>query len=173
MSKRNLTAIIFTLLIVFVGNINAQESYKIATIDSKELLEFVPGKKEASQLIEDLNQKYKKELALMQNDYNSKYTDFLANQNNLAESIKLRRMQELYELEQNINKFIRIAQDDIDSQEKQLIEPLRQKLDNTINEIGIEQGYICIYDLANPAIAFISPQAIDANPFVKSKLRKR
>lgn len=174
MGRRNLTTFVFILLCNIVPlNINAQEVLKIATINSKELFEFVPEKKNATKIIMELDQKYKKELSLMQNDYNSKYTDFLANQNNLAESIKLRRMQELYELEQNINKFIRIAQEDIEAQEKHLIEPLREKLKNTIKEVGLEQGYICIYDLSNPAISFVTPFAIDANSLVKQKLLQR
>lgn len=145
---------------------------KIAFINSKELLEAVPGKVAATKSIEELNKKYKSELALMQNDYNNKYSDFLANQNDLGESIKLRRMQELYELEQNITRFMKVAQEDVQSQEEQLIEPLRKKLFEAISQVGVEQSFVCIYDMANPAIAFVTPNAIDANTLVKRKLQR-
>lgn len=146
---------------------------QIAFINSAELLEFVPGKTEATRLIEELNKKYKEELTIMQNDYNNKYTDFLSNQNNMAESIKLRRMQELYELEQNINRFMKIAQEDINTQEQNLIQPLRDKLSETVTQVGMERGYICIYDKSNSAVAFLTPDAVDANPLIKAKLQIR
>lgn len=164
---------LFILSIVFTQYISAQTTEKIAYINSIELLEVVPGKVTSSLLISELNQKYKNELAVMQNDYNNKYTDFLANQNKLAESIKLRRMQELYELEQSINKFMKIAQEDVESQETQLVGPLKQKLKEAIEQVGVEQGFTCIYDMASSAIAFLTPSAIDANHLVKAKLQQK
>jgi outer membrane protein len=173
MTKKIFSILLLTITIACLNQGYAQTLERVAYINSKELLEFVQGKANATKSIEELNQKYKNELALMQNDYNNKYTDFLANQNDLAESIKLRRMQELYELEQNINRFMKIAQEDINSQESQLITPLKEKLNEAIRQVGIEQSFICIYDMSNPAIAFITPNAIDANPLVKVKLQRR
>lgn len=172
MAKRIFLSALLLISLAFINNISAQMPERVAYINSLELLEAVPGKVAASRSISDLNQKYKDELAVMQNDYNNKYTDFLANQNKLAESIKLRRMQELYELEQNINRFMKVAQEDVESQENQLIVPLRERLKEVINQVGTEQGFICIYDMANPAIAFITPNAIDANPLIKARLQQ-
>lgn len=172
MAKRIFLSALFIISIIFANTISAQTSEKIAYINSIELLELIPGKVAASRSISELNQKYKDELAVMQNDYNNKYTDFLANQNKLAESIKLRRMQELYELEQNINRFMKVAQEDVESQEAQLIVPLKEKLKEAVQQVGIEQGFTVIYDMANPTIAFITPNAIDANPMIKAKLQQ-
>ncbi|HCO67871.1 MAG TPA: hypothetical protein DIT04_08995 [Dysgonomonas sp.] len=181
MTKKILSAFLIALF-VFTGTLSAQISMqnitpavniRIAYINSTEILELIPGKAEATKAIKELNEKYKDELTTMQNDYNNKYTDFLSKQNSLAESIKLRRMQELYELEQNITRFMKIAQEDVESQEKQLIAPLRNKLKEAVEQVGLEQGYTCIYDKANPAIAFITPNAIDATPYVKAKLNIR
>lgn len=179
MMKRVVLVLSFILTISILAPLVAQvpvspsQSMQVAYINSVELLEMVPGKAAATKAIEELNQKYKEELALMQNDYNNKYTDFLANQNVLAESIKLRRMQELYELEQNINRFMKIAQEDIEAQENNLIEPLRAKLKDAVTLVGIEQEFVCIYDMANTAIAFITPNAVDATSYVKAKLGKK
>lgn len=169
--KKIVFFVLFISAVVFSSNLNAQSADRIAFINSTELIQFVPGKTAATQAIEELNQKYKDELAVMQNEYNTKYSNFLANQSTLAESIKLRRMQELYELEQNINRFMKVAQEDIESQEQQLIAPLKERMQEAINQIGLEQGFVCIYDRANPAISFLTPEAVDANPLVKAKLQ--
>lgn len=160
--------LIFSFL--FAGNAIAQTPQQIAFLNSNEILDAMPQKIEASKALNDLNQKYKAELKVMQNDYNKKYSDFISYQNSMADNIRLRRMQELYELERQINEFMKVAQDDIQNQEKQMIDPLRQRLKDTIYQVGMEQGLVCIYDLANPAIAFVTPTAVDVTPLVKQKL---
>ena len=106
----------------------------------------------------------------MQNKYNKKYSDFITYQENLAESIKLRRMQELTDLENKIQNFTNLAQKDINEHEQLLLEPIKIKVKEAIERVGIEQGYTVIYDLDNPSIMFITHNAIDANRLVKSKL---
>jgi len=170
MVKKIILSAFFCLCLVFSQHLSSQTFEKIAFINSTELLESVPGKVEATKAINDLNQKYKDELAVMQKDYNKKYSDFITYQNTMAESIKLRRMQELYELEKNINSFMQVAQGDINSQEQYLIVPLRERLKKAVEDVGREQGFTVIYDKANDAIAFVTPNAIDANSLVKRKL---
>jgi len=172
MGKRILTILIICLFAVTSytqGQTTEIPALKIGYISSVELLESIPEKTRASRAINELNQKYKEELSIMQNDYNKKYSDFIAEQTNMAESIKLRRMQELHELEKNISDFMKIAQEDIETQEKMLLEPIVEKLKTAITEVGIANGFTCIYDVSNPGIAFVTPLAIDANPLVKRK----
>lgn len=170
MMKRIILISVFILSSLFVGTLTAQTVQQIAFVNSNELLESMPEKVEAAKSIEDLNKKYKEELQVMQNDYNKKYTDFISYQTSMAENVRNRRMQELYELEKAINEFMKIAQEDIENQEKILIEPMRKKVKDAIYQVGVENGFICIYDLANPAIAFVTPDATDATLLVKQKL---
>jgi outer membrane protein len=158
--------IIFICLCLFailpLAKISAQEIQppvilKIGYINSIELLEALPEKREATATLEELNKRYKEELKLMQNDYNKKYSDFISYQNSMGENIKLRRMQELYELEKNINDFIKVAQADVEAQEKHLVDPLRAIVKKVVNEVGLENNFTCIYDTASPSVAFITP----------------
>ncbi|MBP1617495.1 MAG: outer membrane protein [Bacteroidetes bacterium] len=146
------------------------QQLKIGYVNTTELLESLPQKKEASATLEDLNKKYKEELSLMQNDYNKKYSDFITYQNSMGENIKLRRMQELSELEKSINDFIKVAQSDVESHEKQLLEPLREILKKAIGEVGLENNITCIYDTASPSVVFLTPNAINLNDLVKQKI---
>lgn len=161
---------IFALSFLFVQTSVAQTVQQIAFVNSNELLEAIPEKVSAANSINVLNQKYKEELQVMQNDYNKKYSDFISYQNSMAENVRLRRMQELYELERQINNFMKVAQEDIQNQEQTLIAPLRQKIKDAIYQVGLENGFVCIYDLANPAIAFVTPEATNATALVKRKL---
>lgn len=171
MMKKIILISALTISLIFIAqNLAAQTVQQIAFVNSNELLEAMPEKVKASNKLIDLNNKYKEELNVMQNDYNKKYSDFISYQTSMAENIRLRRMQELYELERQINDFMKVAQEDVESQERDLVEPLRQKVKDAIYQVGVERGFVCIYDLANPAIAFVTPDATDANPFVKQKL---
>ncbi len=173
MMKKLILSVLFIFSVLYAGNIAAQTAQQIAFVNSNELLEAIPDKVAATKSINELNNKYKAELQVMQNDYNKKYSDFVSYQNSMADNVRLRRMQELYELERQINNFMKVAQDDISNQEKELIVPLRQKVKDAIYQVGVERGFVCIYDLANPAIAFVTPDATDATVLVKQKLGVR
>ena len=170
MMKNFILISVLFISFIFVEKLAAQTAQQVAYINSNELLEAMPDKAKASAILVDLNQKYKDELKVMQNDYNKKYSDFISYQTPMAENIRLRRMQELYELERQINEFMKLAQQDIESQEKALIEPLRLKIKDAVYQVGVEKGFVCIYDLANPAIAFVTPDALNASDLVKQKL---
>jgi len=168
--KKVLILTVFIISILFSGNILAQSPQQIGFVDSDKILEMLPEKVKATEKLTDLNNKYKAELQVMQNDYNKKYSDFISYQTSMAENIRLRRMQELYEIEKNIKDFMTIAQKDIDEQETQLLLPLRKKVKDAIYAVGVEQRFICIYDLANPAIIFVTPDGVDITTLVKQKL---
>lgn len=142
----------------------------VAFVNTTELLEAFPEREAATQQLITLSENYKKELELMQSEYNKKYSDYITYQSSLAENIKLRRMQELTELENKMQKFMELAQQDIEYQEQDLLKPLKQRINEAIRMVGIERGYTVIYDLGNPGIVFVTPQAIDANPYVKQRL---
>lgn len=142
----------------------------VAYVNTTELLNAFPEKERAAQQLVTLSENYKKELELMQNEYNKKYSDYITYQASLAENIKLRRMQELTELESRMQQFMELAQKDIENQEQVLLLPLKDKINDAIRAVGIERNFAVIYDLANPAIAFVNPAAVDANPLVKQRL---
>lgn len=160
----------FIFILFFVVSCAFAQSNNIAFVNSDELLEKMPTIEAAKKDVKELNNKYKEELLLMQNDYNKKYSDFISYQTSMAENIRLRRMQELYELEQQIKKFMEVAQQDVLDREQELIKPIRAKIKEAIYQVGVEGNYTCVYDLANPAILFITPDAIDITALVSAKL---
>jgi len=147
-----------------------QQPIRIAFVSTTELLNAFPEKAAATEYLLELSANYQQELELMQSEFNRKYSDFITHQARLAENIKLRRMQELTELENRIRQFMELAQQDILYQEQVLLMPLRQAISNAVRVVGITYNFTVIYDLDNPAIAFLTPDAIDANPLVRRQL---
>ena len=160
------------LFLVVSATVSAQFSQvTVAYVNTTDLLNAFPAKEAATQKLLALSENYKKELELMQNEYNKKYSDYITYQGSLAENIKLRRMQELTELENQMQQFMQLAQKDIEQQEQILLEPLKKQISEAIRQVGVEQNYTVIYDLANPGIAFVTPAAVDANQLVRAKLK--
>ncbi len=160
------------LFLTLSATLSAQHSQvTVAYVNTTDLLNDFPAKEAATQKLIALSENYKKELELMQNEYNKKYSDYITYQSSLAENIKLRRMQELTELENKMQQFMQLAQKDIEQQEKSMLEPLKKQISDAIRQVGVEQNFTVIYDLANPGIAFVNPAAVDANPLVRAKLR--
>lgn len=162
-----------TLILMLCSAVSAQNIPVIAYVNTTELIEAVPEKAQATQKLTALSDSYKAELQLIQNEYNKKYSDFITYQSSLAENIKLRRMQELTDLENKMQEFMKVAQKDIEEQEKILLEPIQQKVKQAIQAVGTEQNFTVIYDTADPAILFVTPTAVNATPLVKAKLKIR
>lgn len=146
------------------------QQMRVGYVNTTKLLEALPEREAATQQLITLSENYKKELQIMQNEYNKKYSDYITYQSSLAENIKLRRMQELTELEKKMQQFMELAQQDIKYQEQGLLKPLKERINEAIKAVGIEQGYTVIYDIADPSIVFVTQKAVDANPLVLQKI---
>ena len=168
MAKRLFLTMMILATVMCASSLNAQTG--VAYVNTLEIINSLPDKTSATERLNTLSENYKQELQIMQNEYNKKYSDFITYQESLAESIKLRRMQELTDLENKIQKFTKLAQQDMDEQEQQLLEPIKVKVKDAIKAVGIEQNFTVIYDLDDTGIVFVSPNAVDANQLVKSKL---
>ena len=159
--------VLLLMLLPFAGAMNAQEA-KIAFVNAGEIFTMMPEFKDMQKKMEDLNAKYKTELETMNSEYQKKYSDFVAQQDSLTENIKVRRMQEVQDMQQRIDNFVQVAQQDVAKQQQDLMMPIQQKLQDAIKAVGAEQGYTYIID--PQVLLYTGPNAIDATALVKTKL---
>ena len=155
------------MLLPFAGAVNAQE-VKIAFVNTQEVFMALPEVADMQKKLEDLNAKYMKELETMQGEYQKKYSDFIAQQDSLTENIKVRRMQEVQDMQQRMDNFVQVAQQDVAKQQQDLLTPIQQKIQDAIKAVGAEKGYTYIID--PQVLLYQGSNAIDATQFVKAKL---
>lgn len=155
------------MLLPFAGAVNAQE-VKIAFVNTQEVFMALPEVADMQKKLEDLNAKYKKELETMQGEYQKKYSDFIAQQDSLTENIKVRRMQEVQDMQQRMDNFVQVAKQDVAKQQQDLLTPIQQKIQDAIKAVGAEKGYTYIID--PQVLLYQGSNAIDATQFVKAKL---
>ena len=155
------------MILPFAGVVSAQEA-KIAFVNTQEVFMAMPEVADMQKKLDELNAKYKKELETMQSEFQKKYSDFVAQQDSLTENIKVRRMQDIQDMQQRMDNFVQVAQQDVTKQQQDLITPIQQKISDAIKAVGAEQGYTYIID--PQVLLYTGPIAIDATPMVKTKL---
>lgn len=159
---------LFVLLFMLLPlGVFAQE-VKIAFVNTQEVFMAMPEVSNMEKQMAELNEKYKVELKQMQDEYQKKYSDFVAQQDSLTENIKLRRMQEIQDIQARMENFMQVAQQDVQKKQQELLQPIQTKLQKAIKDVGTEKGYTYIIDPA--ALLFTGSNAVDATQFVRSKL---
>ncbi|CAK7058325.1 OmpH family outer membrane protein [Parabacteroides sp. APC149_11_2_Y6] len=159
--------LIIFLLMVLPLSVFAQE-VKIAIVNSQEVVTAMPEFATMQKTLADMDAKYKQELKVMEEEYNKKYADFIAQQDSLTENIKMRRMQELSDIQERSNNFVQLTQQDFQKKQQELFVPIQDKLRNAIKAVGDEKGYTYVLD--PQIVLYTGNAAIDATPFVKAKL---
>ena len=158
--------VIFLLMMLPLG-LFAQES-KIAIVNTAEVMQAMPEFADMQKQMQEMEANYQKELKVMSDEYEKKYSDFIAQQDSLTENIKLRRMQELEDIQQRSQNFIQVSQQDFQKKQGELLTPIQEKLRNAIAAVGKENGYLYILD--PQIVLYKSDAAIDATAQVKAKL---
>lgn len=158
--------IIFLLMMLPLG-VFAQES-KIAIVNTAEVMQAMPEVADMQKQMQAMEAEYQKELKVMSDEYEKKYSAFIAQQDSLTENIKLRRMQELEDIQQRSQNFIQVSQQDFQKKQTELMTPIQEKLRNAITAVGKENGYLYILD--PQIVLFKSDAAIDATAQVRAKL---
>jgi len=143
---------------------------KIAYVNTESLYMDMPEVSELESTIATLNESYRTELTKMQGEFQKKYAEFMEQQDTLPENIKVRRQQEVQELQLRIQNFVEVAEEDVQNKQRELLEPINQKIRDTIKKVAEENSYT--YVLEGAVLLYTAPDAIDATPQVKQKLSK-
>ncbi|MDH6343214.1 outer membrane protein [Parabacteroides sp. PFB2-12] len=146
----------------------AQSGAKIACVKANEVYMAMPELEAAMKKLEALNEEYMVELKGMQEDAQNKYQAFMAQQDSLSENIKMRRMQEIEQINARSEELYQFAQQDIQKKQGELLAPVNQKLQKAISDVGAEKGFTYIIDVAN--LIYVGADAEDITPLVKAKL---
>lgn len=148
------------------------QDLKFGYFSRAEIFQSMPETVAASKKLDDLAKTYESEFTKMQEDYQKKGSDFVASKDSLPESIKVRRMSEIQELEQRLQSFYQDSQKDIQKQQQELILPINEKLSKAVKAVGVENGFLNIFDTsANAGLMYWSVEkCIDVTNMVRAKL---
>ena len=162
-----LKKIVLCALIVLPLGAFAQE--KIAYFNPSEIFVIMPEFKQMQDSLQKVQAYMQNELVGLRDEYNKKYQAFMNESDGLIESIKIRRMQEIQDLEQRAALYSEQAQQDLMQLQQTLSEPIQKKLRDAVQAVGAANNYL--YILEGGSVWYISPNAIDATPLVQKYLK--
>jgi len=151
--------LLFTLLGIVSSNVVAQ---KYAFIDTKYILSQMPDYTDAQKEIDDLAEKWQKDVEKKYNEIQSKYKSFQEEEILLPEETKKIRLDEIMELElkaKELQKKRFGVEGDLFKKRKELIDPIQDKIYKAVKELSKDNNYSFILDKSkNSNIIYADPK---------------
>ena len=162
------TYFIFCFCLVAAVAVSAQ---KFGYINSQVLIQQIPQVKEANAELETIQKQYEKQLQDKGNSLQTKYQALLRKQEQGEISPKQYEV-EAQALEQErleVAKFQQEIQQKLATKSEDLLKPIRDQINNAINEVAQENGFTYIFDQSVGVILF-ADESSDIGALVKAKL---
>jgi len=146
---------------------------KFGYISYEQALRAMPDYELVQKKLADLRAQYDAELQRVSQDFNIKYEEFLQGQRDFPETILRKRQTELKDLLERNLAFKAESREQLKQAETELLSPLRQILNETLEAIGLEQGLAFIMNTDAGALPFIHPSmGVDVSEFVIQRLTR-
>ncbi len=173
MNTRLKYALISTFLLVLtMTNLSSAvaQTLKFGHINSQELLANLPERTKAEQDLQKHATLLENQQKTMSDELNKKYTEYLQEKEQLSDLVRATREKELQDLQQRIAIFNQQAMKELEEKEQALISPIIEKVTTAIKEVGKENNFTYIFDLATRSVVYHSEQSEDVTALVKKKL---
>ena len=141
--KKNFYLIICFLLIL-VQSVNSQT--KVAHIDTYELITNMPEMLAVQEELNNYSKEKEAEIRLMEAEIRSisdKYSDDAIN---VSQEENEKRLEEIQVMQENIRLFTNQIVKELQEKERNLTEPILEKVISVIKEVGKENGYDYVLD---------------------------
>lgn len=164
-----ITAIVSFLLIVSFAS--AQE-LKFGHINVQQLIAGLPDKIEADKAIQAEAKVLQDRRTIMQEEAEKKFKEYLAQRDSLPELVRATMEKEIQDIQQRLENYDMLAQQNLNKKQQDLYQPILEKIQKAIDEVGAEKGLIYIFDVSTQVVLYHSTASIDCEAFVKTKLVK-
>jgi outer membrane protein len=166
--KRFIGVASLVFLIAFTGQ---AQSYKFGHINSDELIQALPEFDTATANLEKFRQELINNLELMSVELNNKNDVYTKESKNLTEIVRQTKEQELIDLNRRIQDFQTKASEDLQNKQVELFQPIYAKVDKAIKDIGKENGFVYVFDVAKGSLLYFDEtKSTNVMALAKTKL---
>ena len=163
----------FLLLLWCIMGVVSANAQKFALIDMEYILEKIPAYQQANNQLNQLSQRYQKEIDTKAKEaenlykaYQKNASSLSATQRNQQEEAIVSKEKEMMELRQ---KYFG-PEGEMSKQQEKLISPIEDKIYEAVKQISLQKGYDAVLDRASATgLIFASPR-IDISDEVLAKL---
>ncbi len=158
MKRVILSLILLYATFIFVAAQESTPTKKFGYLSYDAVLKAMPSYAEAQKSFNDLKASYAKELERSESEFSKQFAEYVDGQKTFPENILLKRQKELQQLMEQSLTFKQEAQQLLDKAEKELMQPVHQKLKEALYKIGSERGYDYILNTDNNSYPFVNNQ---------------
>jgi outer membrane protein len=163
---------ILILTVLFLANITSN-AQKFAVVDSKYILNQMPAYKESQKKIDELAEKWQKEISAKYKEIENKYKAYQQEEILLPEETKQLRQKEIIELEDKAKELQKRrfgVGGDLYKKRKELIEPIQERIYQAVKQLSKDNNYNFILDKGNNSNILYADPKYDKSDAVLRKL---
>lgn len=149
--KRNIL-LLFTLIAL-----SATAQSKFGYTSYREILRSLPEYSLVMTHLDELQAKYEAEILRSDREFNQKYADFIEEQSQLLDNIRMKRHKELQELMEKSIEFKDEVNRTMREARREMMKPLHDKVDKVAMKVCVEDGYDYILNTDDQAYIAINP----------------
>ena len=159
------------IVIALAGQSAMAQNFKFGHINSDELIQTMPEYDSATVKLEKFRKELVNALELMSVELNTKNDAYQKESKLLSDIVKQTKEQELIDMNKRIQDFQTNAQTQLQSKQTEVFQPIYAKVDKAIKEVGKENGFLYVFDVAKGALLYFDEaKSINILPLVKTKL---
>ncbi|MCQ2187204.1 MAG: OmpH family outer membrane protein [Bacteroidales bacterium] len=142
---------------------------KFAHINFQELVTLMPEADQAREVMSASSKEAQDTYQSMVEEYQSKYTQYSQKASTWTQAIKESKEKELGEISQRIQEFEQSIQIELQQQQQELMAPIYEKANNTLQELAKKGGYVYVFDISTAL--YVDPsQSTDLTPAARKAL---
>ncbi|MDO9579400.1 MAG: OmpH family outer membrane protein [Bacteroidales bacterium] len=169
--KRFIGIVSLTILIALVGQSAIAQNFKFGHVNSEELIQALPSFDSANVKLEKYRTELINALELMTVELNNKNDAYTKESKNLSELVKQNKEQELVDMNRRIQTFQNDAQQKLQDKQAELLQPIYAKVDKAIKDVGKENGFVYIFDIARGSLLYFDEtKSTNVMALAKAKL---
>jgi outer membrane protein len=143
---------------------------KVAYINSEKLVQQAPGAMEARTTFDREMNKFKAELALLEDSIQNMMADFQQKQITLSPDAKKKQQDAILARQSGLQTRSQAAEQTLAKRQQELMEPIMDRINKAMNDYRKEHGISIIFDAAARSI-ISADSALDVTDAVLAKLK--
>jgi outer membrane protein len=144
---------------------------KFGHINSDELIQALPEFDSANVKLEQFRKELVNALEIMSVELNNKSDAYNKESKNLSDIVKQAKENELMDINRRIQEFQTNAQQQLQTKQAELFQPIMAKVDKAIKDIGKENGFVYVFDVAKGALLYFDEaKSTNVMALAKAKL---
>lgn len=159
----------FALTVLLCALTSSVFGQNLAHVNRGKILQNMPKVQQAQKDLRTYSKEMEGQVQSLMKEYRTKLEDFQNNSESMTATQRNDKQRELKNLEERIQKFRQDAQKQVSEKRSELLKPIMEQVNSTIQQIAQEKGYTYVFDASQGSILY-AEEGKDITPLVKQRL---